>query len=135
MNLQEVIDEIEKAYSYTNDVLTYDSKYTFAKYDKELIVIETVGQATKSFFYVSKNDEKLSVRESADGDVKRFVDYYESNEIMKKEHAKEREQRERAIELFLSEHRKKEQLKGQMQENLDTWSKQWGKNLKVVGNE
>lgn len=47
---------------------------------------------------------------------------------MKKEQAKEREQREKAIELFLSEHRKKEQLKGQMQDNLDTWSKQWGRN-------
>lgn len=135
MELQEVIDEIEKAYSYINDVLTYDSKYTLAKYDKELIVIETDGQSTKSFFYVSRNKERLSVRESADGDAKRFVDYYESNEIMKKEQAKEREQREKAIELFLSEHRKKEQLKGQMQDNLDTWSKQWGKKLKIVGNE
>ncbi|AQQ43261.1 hypothetical protein [Burkholderia cenocepacia] len=135
MELQEVIDEIEKAYSYINDVLTYDSKYTLAKYDKELIVIETDGQSTKSFFYVSRNKERLSVRESADGDAKRFVDYYENNEIMKKEQAKEREQREKAIELFLSEHRKKEQLKGQMQDNLDTWSKQWGKKLKIVGNE
>lgn len=70
MELQEVIDEIEKAYSYINDVLTYDSKYTLAKYDKELIVIETDGQSTKSFFYVSRNKERLSVRESADGDAK-----------------------------------------------------------------
>lgn len=135
MNLYEVIDEIERTHKYINDVLAYDSKYTLAKYGKELIVIETEGQSTKSFFYLSKNNDGLSVRENADGDVKRFVDYYESNEIMKKELANERKQRERAIELFLSEHRKKEQLKGKMQENLDTWSKQWGKNLKVVGNE
>ncbi|KAB0640696.1 hypothetical protein F7R25_04145 [Burkholderia stagnalis] len=135
MNLQQVIDEIERAYSYINDVLTYDSKYTFAKYDNELIVIETEGQATKSFFYVSKNNKDIAVRESSDGDVKRFIDYYEYNETMKKEQAKEKAQREQAIARFLSEHRKKEQLKGQMQENLDTWSKQWGKNLKIVGNE
>ncbi|WP_205191447.1 hypothetical protein [Burkholderia sp. LMG 13014] len=135
MNLYEVIDEIERTHKYINDVLAYDSKYTLAKYGKELIVIETEGQSTKSYFYVSKNNEGLSVRENADADVKRFIDYYEHNEIMKKELANEREQREKAIELFLIEHRKKEQLKGKMQENLDTWSKQWGKNLKVVGNE
>ncbi|CAD9227901.1 conserved hypothetical protein [Burkholderia cenocepacia] len=97
--LNEIIDSIQEAHTFINDIIEYDSRYDLARYGDELLVIEKEerSQATSSFFYLDSRGEV--VHEHAEGDAERFVEYYNS----------------------------KEHLKLKMQHDLEMWSQRYSK--------